>query len=873
MGQLCDAGCNITFTATNATVSFNNKAKSILNAFKKLHAKLCDAGLRPKLQRLDNECSDALKTFMRQENINYQLAPPGIHRRNAAERAIRTFKNHFIAGLCSTDENFPLHLWDKLLPQAVITLNLLRQSRTKPTMSSWEHFHGPFNHNATPLAPPGIRVLVHEKPSARKTWSPHAVDGWYIGPAMESYRCYKIWIWQTRTERISDTISWFPKDLKAPPATTADRITKSINELTDALHNPNPDTTSPKLSQQQTESLQQLSAILSVVLQDDKNELTETAPEPTNQNSDESLRVPRTETATAAPLRVHINTENTTAAPLRVITNDPTYRSKTGKSTKRKAKTPFPEPATKQPHPAGNAPTSPVQVETITKEMEQPTESEIILEPAAIAFEHTSTHQHDTRFNRRRQITGKALEALQEAFIAHIFAEANLGSAVNPDTGKVAEHAELIQCSQGPEWLGSTGDEIGRLCTGKGPNSDMPTGTETMEFIHKSLIPKGIIPTYLRIVCAWRPEKDNPRRVRFTVGGDRIIYEGDVSTKTSDLTTVKILFNSVISTKGAKFGSIDLKDFYLNTPMTPDQYAYMRIPVKVIPKDIIELYNLTPLIHKDHVYVVIKKGMYGLKQAGRIANNQLTVFLAAHGYRPCSVTAGLWTHDTRPIQFTLVVDDFGVKYINDEDFQHLQDVLRKYYKISVDAKGSKYCGLDIEWDYEKRTCDISMPGYIERALQRFQHPIPDRPQHAPHAWTKPNYGAKIQYSPETDDTPPLDAKDTKRVQEILGTLLYYARAVDSTMLAAIGTLASQQANGTEAAMRALTQLLNYCATHPDATVRFTASDMVLHVESDASYLSETNLDPVLPATIILAPKPSKTARHNTTEPLTYYRSS
>jgi hypothetical protein len=64
------------------------------------------------------------------------LPPPGIHRRNAAERAIRTFKNHFIAGLCGVDQYFPLHLWDRLLPQAILTLNLLRGSRINPKLSA-----------------------------------------------------------------------------------------------------------------------------------------------------------------------------------------------------------------------------------------------------------------------------------------------------------------------------------------------------------------------------------------------------------------------------------------------------------------------------------------------------------------------------------------------------------------------------------------------------------------------------------------------------------------------------------------------------------------------------------------------------------------
>ena len=163
--------------------------KCLLTAISTIHARLVAAGLRPCLQRLDNECSAALKSFRKDKAINYQLVPPCLHRRNAAERAIRTFKNHFIAGLCSVDKDFPLHLWDKLLPQAELTLNLLCGSRINPKLSAHAQMHGHYDFNRTPLAPPGIRVLVHIKPHERTTWSPHGADGWYTGPALDSYRC------------------------------------------------------------------------------------------------------------------------------------------------------------------------------------------------------------------------------------------------------------------------------------------------------------------------------------------------------------------------------------------------------------------------------------------------------------------------------------------------------------------------------------------------------------------------------------------------------------------------------------------------------------------------------------------------------------
>jgi hypothetical protein len=96
----------------------NKTASKILATYKRAHSLFVKAGLGPVLQRLDNERCSILKEFMRSEDADFQLVPPHIHRQNAAERAIRTFKNHFIAGLCSTDENLPLHLWDRLLSQA-----------------------------------------------------------------------------------------------------------------------------------------------------------------------------------------------------------------------------------------------------------------------------------------------------------------------------------------------------------------------------------------------------------------------------------------------------------------------------------------------------------------------------------------------------------------------------------------------------------------------------------------------------------------------------------------------------------------------------------------------------------------------------------
>jgi hypothetical protein len=129
-----------------------------------------------------------------------------------------------------------------------------------------------------------------------------------------------------------------------------------------------------------------------------------------------------------------------------------------------------------------------------------------------------------------------------------------------------------------------------------------------------------------------------------------------------------------------------------------------------------------------------------------------------------------------------------------------------------------YCGIFITWDYIHRTVDISMPGYVKKALQRFCHTPTTRVQNSPHSWTHPYYGANHQMTPRPDEFTKLDAAGITRVQDIIGVFLFYRREVSSTILVALNTIASQQANSTHATARAVTHLLNYDAAHPYATI-------------------------------------------------------
>ena len=128
------------------------------------------------LNVMDNECSKAVAAHIRKNDMDIHLVPPHNHRVNAAERAIATFKEHFITALTTVNKDCPLQLWDEFLPQVELTLNLLRFSRRDPNKSANEEVNGFFDFNKMPIAPLGTKGLVYEDPAVRASWAPHSTD-------------------------------------------------------------------------------------------------------------------------------------------------------------------------------------------------------------------------------------------------------------------------------------------------------------------------------------------------------------------------------------------------------------------------------------------------------------------------------------------------------------------------------------------------------------------------------------------------------------------------------------------------------------------------------------------------------------------------
>jgi hypothetical protein len=223
-----------------------------------------------------------------------------------------------------------------------------------------------------------------------------------------------------------------------------------------------------------------------------------------------------------------------------------------------------------------------------------------------------------------------------------------MNAVLHSATGKEMQYKDIMKHpSLGTRYKTGFGNELGRLFQGI---RDIK-GTNTCFFVELKNIPKDRKITYGKLVCYHKPNKAEKERVRLTVGGDMLDYSGEVATSTADITTFKMLINITLSTEKAEMMMMDIRNYYLGTPLPI--YEYMRLPLAIIPDEVIQNYNLTDKAVDGWVYLGTRKGMYGLKQAGLLANQLLQQRLEPYGYYPARDTPGLWLHKTRPVAFTL----------------------------------------------------------------------------------------------------------------------------------------------------------------------------------------------------------------------------
>ena len=213
----------------------SRKKEELLRAYKEVYKYCEERGYKPKLHKLDNETSRDVESFIRSEQAQFQYTPPDMHRTNPAERAIQTWKSCMKSCMASLPPNFPMAYWCRLSDQVNFAVNIVRKCLRNPLLSAWAAMEGEYHFDATPIAPPGSEMMIHEKPNRRRTWSHNAKKAWYIGPCPHHYRNMKGILQATGTERKSDTVRFLHHAIAVPQLTPADRILEAARDLNDAI--------------------------------------------------------------------------------------------------------------------------------------------------------------------------------------------------------------------------------------------------------------------------------------------------------------------------------------------------------------------------------------------------------------------------------------------------------------------------------------------------------------------------------------------------------------------------------------------------------------------------------------------------------------
>lgn len=775
-----------------------------VTAYKKTLNFFAQRGRRPAFQRLDNETSGPLEAFATANNISIQYCPPHTHRSLKAERAIRTFKNHFIATLGTVAPEFPMTLWDELLPQAELCLNHLLPYSPNPTVSAYAGIHsGALDFTRHPIAPAGTRILIHDKPTVRSSWAPHGVPGYYLGPALQHYRSYRVWSSTSKATRISDTLAWFPSGFTVPGPSPHDNLLAAATTLKKTLTEFNSLPT-----QLRTNSQPGVSVIESVIT--DLAGTLGTDPAGTVGTDSDTVSTPAPALALPAPTySTTLIAPSVAAIPLPLPDSCQEQRVVPNINT------------------TDLAPVSPTSF--AEHEVPRPLVSPSVQIPAGLHQHlHTPT-QYDSPNIRitshlpRRPSVPLPPQISRNSTYPPQFAAA-LTTLNLDDHGQPLRYSTAKAGSNALLWQQAESEELDRLLA-----------TETIRpiFLAQQPIDRRRDTTYYNPQTKEKQNAAGERtyRIRGTIGGDRIHYPGPTTARTAAMPLVKILLQSVIS-DGSKWLTIDIKDYYLNTPLPRPEY--LRIASKFLPSTVIHQHDLQQFFHNNAILFQVNKGMYGLPQAGLLAQQRLITHLASEGYHQTDTTC-LFRHVTNGTVFSLVVDDFGVKYTNMDGVNHLIQTLQALYTITIDWTGSKYLGFSIDFDQRHRTVTLSMPGYIAKVLQRFA-PLLKIGANSPAVYIPPKYGVG-QQTPHIDTSTRLSPAETTTLQEIVGSLLYYARGVDVTLLPAVTHLSSLQAQPTQDVLQAAQRVLAYCSRYPNNGLRYYACDMILHIQSDASYLS------------------------------------
>jgi hypothetical protein len=400
---------------------------------------------------------------------------------------------------------------------------------------------------------------------------------------MKHYRCYRVWIWNTRSEHVADTLAWFPTRVVMPTLSSLELALAAAKDLVKALRHPTAGSPLAPSTDSQTAALKQLADIFqdctkrSPLLQADAEDAAKENIAAANQEvqrgsaGDQGLPpgVPQGSPGGAVPrVQTEIQRDLAGAVPRVDPVNGPSQHPTTA-PTPSPTTTPSPNTHSKgtaiqttsatPPRVVPLAPTAPTtaapatvptynnMAQGSTRRRRRPSTKKGKGKGTLVASSMQLTQALATVVRTPASDTEPTTTPNTEPTIPHGYAHA----VIDPNTGKSQNYRQLMQGPDAAVWIQGCTNEMSQLLLGIDPTSN--TGTDTIRFIGHDEVPTGKTPTYLSIVVGIQPKKEETHRVRFTCGGDKTVYAGNVSTPTADMSTIKIHLNSTISTKNAKY--------------------------------------------------------------------------------------------------------------------------------------------------------------------------------------------------------------------------------------------------------------------------------------------------------------------------------
>jgi hypothetical protein len=817
----------------------------------------------------DKETSEALENHLTKSEVKFQIVSPGNKRSNKAERAIQTWRHHMIATLGTVNAKCPTNIWSTFIEQMELCLAHLRPFEDDRTLSAYEGLYGTrYDYKAHPLFICGCPVSVFEPPSSRPKWSTHDVQGYYVGPDLSCYRTYRCWIESTKSMRSSDTVQFFPAPFLLPGASYEEQMIAAIDKLielelstdNDAIHHAATAVTrlardiranTPSLPQDTDDEDSPPTLIHDDDATDGSDQrVASTAPQPPLQRDVQRVAdLPTPVPVDPAIQRVPPTTLNPLAARKSKSTKTAQIDSLRNPTAAEKATPSFKQLARR----VGQRFTDTQTNETFVIESIQMPLKARGKGSQTPHYVFTDVRQGHLRIAQREKEFTRCAE-LEKAPYTQWLQPKNAAYAIlsheKYDGRPLNQRADGLKFTvrgemHGPRsgyWRLSRREEFMRLFD-----------SSTIVPVHRRDIPHDETVTYyneqpkekLKVTAS---DAYVEYRVRGTCGGDRLNYKGQVSSNTAEYPVVKILMNATLSdrihkNKNTRFATADMVDFYLGTDL--DKPSYMQIAADTIGDELLDLYNMKDYIvninGKRVVYFKVLKCLYGHPAAGRLSFLKLKEILEKADFYEHPFVDCLFVHKTRNITFALIVDDMGIKYSEDEDLQFLVDVISPHWKLKVDITGSKFLGMHLVWQYNRKIPRVIVfnPTVVKNALSRFVAGTVLRGNKTPSPYTKPVYGKHPQMS-VFDETAPAPPETIKFVQEVTGLFSHYSRVIDYTMAEAVTTIATTQAAPTEDTIKRVSHLLNYAASHPNNCIIYEASDMILTSQSDASHQSVKN---------------------------------